>query len=278
MREFSFHLGFVHSRSHELQDAAKTRGGDRNRRPEPLEFQIALHAAQQRQNPPEPMILVQWVAPLAFLHKSCVARGHLDRGPVMFVAVEIDMLHLAHQLMPNGSELGEPFDGLDPGNSLGFLFRELVPFPKSCLLGRLAEKQHFAKRLVLRVGRDQQHRLLLFDSAQIKQVGIGIERHAAIGRRGKHVVGIDDRQRARQKLLAQPPAIRFEQPHVKGLVSHKFNRGVNWAEGRRRGPRACSPRQPFRRIDDHYVAQPRRPEAAITQWSGPSQLCRGMYD
>ena len=49
MREFSFHLGFVHSRSHELQDAAKTRGGDRNRRPEPLDFQIALHAAQQRQ-------------------------------------------------------------------------------------------------------------------------------------------------------------------------------------------------------------------------------------
>ena len=149
------------------------------------------------------------------------------------------MLHLAHQLMPNGSEFGEPFDGLDPGNSLGFLFESLCPSQSvSARSARGETALREATRLAHRARSTAPSAPVRFRSS--KQVGIGIERHAAIGRRGKHVVGIDDRQRARQKLLAQPPRL-FEQPHVKGLVSHKFNRGVNWGEGRRRGPRVLAP-------------------------------------
>ena len=91
MREFSFHLGFVQPRSHELQDAArKPAAVYRNRRPEPLEFQIALHVLRRQPESARADDIGAAGTRLASPAQTVSSRGgHLDRGPVMFVAVEI---------------------------------------------------------------------------------------------------------------------------------------------------------------------------------------------
>ncbi len=129
VRQLRFDFGFIDARPHELQQPVKSVIRDRHRFPQSLQLRLAFHAAQLLHDATQAMIMVQRIAFDARPNEPIVARGHIDGRAIMLVRIQIDVIDLAHQLVPNALELRKPFDVLDARKLLTFFLGKLLPLP-----------------------------------------------------------------------------------------------------------------------------------------------------
>jgi hypothetical protein len=123
-----------------------------------------VHQARQS------LVLVQWIAPHDVRDETRFACFHFDDRAFVFIAVQANVLALAHQSMKQARELAEIMHSLDTADGAGFLLREFVAFPYFKVGFHIANEKQFAVLLVMRVRVEQQNRLLLFDAREIKQI------------------------------------------------------------------------------------------------------------
>ena len=153
--------------------------------------QRRFHQPQLVHQAGEALIVVQRELPLHAHDEPRVAGRHVGVGPLVLVAVEIDVLRVAHQAAEDFGKLVQPFDRFDARNLLGFFLGVLMTFPNLQFFNRLAEEQDLA--LVPLIGglrEERQDRLLLLDAGEIEQIGIGRQRHRAVGIGRQHVDGV----------------------------------------------------------------------------------------
>lgn len=168
----------------------------------------------------EPAISVERVFRADLLHETGVAGLHLNDGAVVLVGVQIDVLQLAHQLVENRGELGEPLDLLDAGEGLRFVLRMLVAFPGFQVGVGFTDEEHLAQFRVEGVGGEHEDRLLLLDTGEVKQVRVGDRNPRTVGVRRRDVVGVDDGERAGGQPRLQAGAIFDKQSGGDGFVTH----------------------------------------------------------
>jgi hypothetical protein len=153
-----------------VRRAAKTLAGDVARASDERDFRRGFHEAQGLQLAGEPAIVVEWVFRADLLDEAGVTRLDLDDGAVVLVGVQIDVLQLAHETMENRGKFREPLHFLDAGDGLRFVLRMLVAFPRFQVGVRFTDEQHLAQFLVVGIGGEQEHRLLLFDAGEVEEV------------------------------------------------------------------------------------------------------------
>src|SRR5207237_4875703 len=95
--QFRLHLAFVNARSNESQHAAKAALSDRASVAKELDFRVRFDAAQRVHQTRQAAIIVQRIPRLAIPNETRVARFNLGDGAFVFVAVEINVVALAHQ-------------------------------------------------------------------------------------------------------------------------------------------------------------------------------------
>ena len=84
-------------------------------------------------------IIVQRIPRLAIPNETRVARFNLGDGAFVFVAVEINVVALAHQPVEHAPPLGEPLHGLDARGRGCLALGQLVPLPRLQVLVGLAQ-------------------------------------------------------------------------------------------------------------------------------------------
>jgi len=145
--------------------------------------------------PGEAVIVVQWVAGHGVSDKSGFAAFGFDHCPFVLVAVEVNVLGLAHEAMEELREIGKPLDASDTAELARLLFREFCTFPELQFGRGFAEEKDLAMFFVVRIRIKQEDLLFLLNAGQIKEVRIRGHGHSAIGIGHWHVVGVDDGQR-----------------------------------------------------------------------------------
>ena len=149
-----------------------------------------------------------------------VARLHLGDRALVLVGVEVHVLCLAHQLVQDDGEIGDPMDLLDPGDPARLVLGELVAFPDGDELAGLTQEQDLAVLLVGRIREEHEDGLLLVHAGEPEQVGVGDQPERAVGVRGQDVVGIHDRERARQHQAGEAGAVLDEEPGRNRGMTH----------------------------------------------------------
>ena len=194
-----------------------------------IQFGLGLHDAQSVHQRRQPLIIVQRITPHRVRHEARLASLHFDDGALVFVAVQINMLALAHEPVGQARELREPVNFPNATNRAGFLLRQLVAFPQFQFGCRLAEEKNLAVLFLIGIGIHQKDGLLLFDACEVEQVRVRSHRHCAVGVSRQDVVGVDERQRVRQQQFLQSPPVGDQAVGTYRFVSHwRFRLTRHW--------------------------------------------------
>ncbi|MCK6501754.1 MAG: hypothetical protein L6Q38_19940, partial [Nitrospira sp.] len=158
-------------------------------------------------------------------HKPGFAGFHDDFRAFVLVAIEPDVLGLAHEAMKDPGEFGDP---LDIANAGGFARRfagEFLSFPGGDQIAGFAQEQNFALPFVIRVGKHHQDGFLLLDSGEVEEVRVRCEAQGAVSVGGEDVVGVDDGDGTGGQEAHQTSAIADEQLGIDRRVSHAGDGG-----------------------------------------------------
>ncbi len=116
---------------------------------------------------------MEGIARLDLADEAGVARLDIDDGPAVLVAVEVDVLDLAHEPAEEPGEFGEPLDLFHARGGCGFFLGELVSFPGLEVLIRLPDEEDLAQLGVEGIRGQDEDAFLLLHSAEVEEVGAG---------------------------------------------------------------------------------------------------------
>ena len=188
--EFGLDFDFVDAGLDLFEEVAEALFGDGDGLFEEFDFRLGFNDAQLVQEAGEAVVLMERILRLGLADETEVAG--LDRvgGALVFVGVKVNVFGLAEELAEEDGKLGEPLDGFDAGDFLGFLLGVFVAFPDFQVLVGFAEEKDFAKFFVVGVRGQDKDAFLLFDAGEVEEVGIGYGEEGAVGVGGGDVVRI----------------------------------------------------------------------------------------
>ena len=139
----------------------------------------------------------------------------------MRIVVEVQRIRLGHEPVEGAFESRSPLNVGDARGRGRLLFVEFRPFPNRKLLVRFQREQDFAVLRIVRVGEQNQHRLLLVDARQPKHITRLLERQRAVRTRGVDVIREEHRDGTRFHSGHEVGAVALIEVGRKGLVSHE---------------------------------------------------------
>ena len=128
--ELGFDFHFIDARPNKTAHAPEPGFRDRARLAQQRQLALRFHGPQPMHDPREPLIIMQRIGFLHLGDEPGFARLHDNRGALMLVGIQIDVLALTHQPMKQRAKRGQPLHAFDPREPLRFLFAELVAFPR----------------------------------------------------------------------------------------------------------------------------------------------------
>ena len=200
----------------ELQDAVEARLGDVARTLHLVDFRGLLEGADGMQDGRAALDFV--VGVFGAKGRVFTVRAGLDREacPRVLVVVEIERLRLGHQAVERPFERRRPLDVGDARLGGGLGLSEFGPLPNRELLVGLQGEQNLAVGGIVCVGEQEQHRVFLVHTCEIKDVRMLLEGQGAVCACGVDVVAEEQGEATGLHVLHE----RFSVPGVK--VRGKF--------------------------------------------------------
>src|SRR5687767_14596978 len=87
VRQFRFHVPFIHARLYKAEESSKTAFGQFTRLAYQFNLMFGLHDPQLVHHPRETLVVVQWITAPGLRHEPCFARLRFDHGALVLVAV-----------------------------------------------------------------------------------------------------------------------------------------------------------------------------------------------
>ena len=190
VEEFSLELVFPNPGLEEAQHAVVAGGGDVGSHLHGFHFFGVLDGAQGHKCRRRPLVFLVGESAAQVGSKAVLAGFHGIVAANVFVAKQVGMLGMSHNLAQDAIKVAQPVNTLDSAQGTRLVFGELGTLPAGDEVVGFYQKKHLALLGLGRIRKEYENGFLLVHPAQPEDVGGLLEGEAAVGRSGVNVAGV----------------------------------------------------------------------------------------